>query len=49
MQKQISLLVGVFSTVIMYGQGYNIKDFGAVTDSTKLNTIFIQAAIDQYN
>jgi polygalacturonase len=47
--KKISLLLlcYAFFQLNTFSQSYNIRDFGAVTDSTRLNTKSIQSAIDR--
>lgn len=49
MTKTTLLLVFLFSAPISYAQTYNIRDFGATTDTSKLNTSAIQSAIDKCN
>lgn len=46
--KNLALsIVLLLSVSFNYGQTYNIRDWGATTDTTKLNTKAIQSAIDK--
>ncbi len=50
MKSIVLLVLGVFFTGLVSGTGeYNIKNFGAVSDSTRLSTEAIQTAIDRCN
>lgn len=40
-------IVLLLSATFSYAQTYNIRDWGATTDTTQLNTKFIQSAIDK--
>ena len=45
--KRITCFVLLFSALLSNAQTYNIRDWGATTDSSKLNTTAIQSAIDK--
>ncbi|MBC7827136.1 MAG: glycoside hydrolase family 28 protein [Chitinophagaceae bacterium] len=49
MKNTILCFVFVLSILFANAQTYNIKDWGATTDTSKLNTNAIQSAIDQCN
>lgn len=49
MKKITLVFLFVLSCSLGYAQTYDIRDFGATTDSTKLNTKAIQSAIDKCN
>lgn len=49
MKKIVLYILFVLSASLGYTQTYNIRDFGATTDTSKLNTKAIQSAIDKCN
>jgi polygalacturonase len=49
MKKIVFLFVLLLLASLGYAQTYNIREFGATTDTIKLNTRAIQSAIDKCN